>query len=403
MNGTVRPFAGPAGPRLRVLVVDDSDVQRLLLVNLLTTDPGIEVVGQAKDGPEAIRLTAGLHPDVITIDLRMPGMDGLAATRRIMQETPTPVVLVSAGISPADRQLIGEALDAGVLAVLAKPLPGARGAQAAAELITTVKRMAEVRVIRRRTLERGNTGQLAPPTARVTTGQLSAPLVRTPTGQLGPLPGTPLVPRPDSRPAIVAIGSSTGGPQALQAILTRLPATFQPPIVIVQHIAAGFAASIVDWLGPQCALPFQLATAGMRLDQPGIYLAPTGHHLVVQGYSLILNNEPPVRGHRPSATNLFRSVAANYGSRAIGVLLTGMGDDGAAGLAEMKRLGATTIAQDEASSVVFGMPAAAIALGVVDHIVSPTQIPALLQRLAVVEVRRPARGLLPTRDPRAAG
>ena len=151
----------PPEPRLRVLVVDDSDLQRLMLANLLATDPGIEIVGQAKDGLEAIRLTAALHPDVITIDLRMPGMDGLAATRRIMQETPTPIVLVSASISSADRQLLGEALAAGVLAVVAKPVPGPRGVQASAELITTVKRMAEVRVIRRRSLERGNTGQLA--------------------------------------------------------------------------------------------------------------------------------------------------------------------------------------------------------------------------------------------------
>ena len=209
------------------------------------------------------------------------------------------------------------------------------------------------------------------------------------------------MPRQGNALTIVAIGSSTGGPQALQAILTHLPATFQPPIVIVQHIAAGFAASIVDWLGPQCALPVQLATAGMRLDRPGIYFAPTGQHLVVHGHTLALNDEPPVRGHRPSATNLFRSVATNYGPRAIGVLLTGMGDDGAIGLAEMKRLGATTIAQDEASSVVFGMPGAAIALGIVDHIVSPAQLPTLLQQLVTAETRRP--GLLPTRDPRAAG
>ena len=231
MNGMPHPLPVPAAPRLRVLVVDDSDLQRMLLANLLMTDPGIEVVGQAKDGPEAIRLTASLHPDVITIDLRMPEMDGLAATRRIMQETPTPVVLVSAGISPEDRQLVGEALAAGVLAVVAKPVPGSRGAQATAELITTVKRMAGVRVIRRRSLERGNTGQLSSPPGRANTGQL------------GPLPEPPAAASQGPRPAIVAIGSSTGGPQALQTILTRLPATFQPPIVIVQHIAAGFASS----------------------------------------------------------------------------------------------------------------------------------------------------------------
>lgn len=379
------------GRPLRVLIVDDSEVQRNLLAALLDADPGLTVVGRAKDGLEAIHHAAALRPDVITIDLRMPGMDGIETTRRIMQETPTPVVMIAAGVLPEDRRLAAEALSAGVLAIVPKPAIGPRGERAAAELVETVKRMAQVRVIRRWSPERIATGQLRPPPDQSPTGHLRLPS-RIVTGQLGTPPPAPQ-PRP---PAIVAIGASTGGPQALHTILTRLPATFTPPVVVVQHIAAGFATSVVDWLAPLCNLPFQIAQAGMRLDQPGIYLAPTGHHLVVQGNVLGLSDEPPVRGHRPSATILFRSVAASYGSRALGVLLTGMGDDGAAGLADLKRVGATTIAQDEASSVVFGMPAAAIALGVVDHIMPPQEIPALLVRLSGGSIR-PARTVLPSR------
>ncbi len=379
---------------LRVLVVDDSETQRAILAALFNAAPGLAVIGRAASGQEALRLAATLHPDVITIDLRMPGLDGIEATRRIMQETPTPVVMIAAGISPDDRQLVSAALAAGVLAILPKPTPGPRGVAAAAELVATVRRMADVRVIRRWSPERILTGQLRPPAA-------------FPAGALGGVAPAPLAPPAAFagggsalRPKLVAIGSSTGGPQALQAILPLIPATFLSPIVIVQHIASGFAASLIDWLAPQCALPFQLVTTGMRLDRPGIYLAPTGQHLVVQGQTLALTDQAAVRGHRPSATVLFNSVAVSYGARAIGILLTGMGDDGAAGLAEMKRLGGITIAQDEASSVVFGMPAAAIALGVVDHIVAPSQIPALLARLVSGEVRRPARGLLPSHGTR---
>lgn len=398
MSPFVRNEGGAGEPApLRVLVVDDSETQRAILAALFNAAPGLAVVGRAASGQEALRLAATLHPDVITIDLRMPGLDGIEATRRIMQETPTPVVMIAAGISPDDRQLVSAALAAGVLAILPKPTPGPRGDAAAAELVTTVRRMADVRVIRRWSPERIMTGQLRSPAA-------------FPAGALGGVAPAPLAPPAPLaafagggaalRPRLVAIGSSTGGPQALQAILPRIPATFLSPIVIVQHIASGFAASLIDWLAPQCALPFQLVTTGMRLDRPGIYLAPTGQHLVVQGQTLALTDQAAVRGHRPSATVLFNSVAVSYGARAIGILLTGMGDDGAAGLAEMKRLGGITIAQDEASSVVFGMPAAAIALGVVDHIVAPAQIPALLARLVGGEVRRPARGLLPSHGTR---
>ena len=389
MNGKIQRLSAPTDTRFRVLVVDDSELQRTVLATLLDADPELTVVGRAGDGPEAIRYAATLHPDVITIDLRMPGMDGIEASRRIMQETPTPIVVVAAGISPEDRRLASEALAAGALALVPKPSAGRNGERAAAELVATVKRMAQVRVIRRWTPERVATGQLRLPAApaRGTSGLLKQP-------RPGAAPATHL-------PEIVVIGASTGGPQALQAILPRLPASFAPPVVIVQHIAAGFAASIVDWLAPQCALPLQLAQAGQVLDHPGIYLAPTGRHLLVQGRTLALSDEPPLRGHRPSATFLFNSVAASYGPHAIGVLLTGMGDDGAAGLVALRDAGATTIAQDEASSVVFGMPGVAIALGAAGHILSPMQIPDLLIRLASGNQERRPRTLLPSRGPLA--
>ncbi len=346
---------------VRVLVVDDSDLQRSLLIMMLERDPAIQVVGQARNGEEALARTATLHPDVITVDLQMPGIDGLETTRRIMQQYPTPVVLVAMAVSPADQRLVGEALAAGVLAVVAKPSAGPGSERAVAELTETVKRMAEVRVIRRRQAEvahaePGEDAVAAPPLS----------LVKTiwPQGI-----------------DIVAIGASTGGPQVLQTILTKLPATFRPPVLIVQHIAEGFGSSIATWLGPQCALPFNLAEAGTILNRPGIYLAPPGKHLIVQGQRLAFSTEPPIRGHRPSATILFRSVAAAYQQRAVGILLTGMGDDGAVGLAAMKQAGAVTIAQDEASSVVFGMPGAAVALGVVDYILPPHGIPPLLLHL----------------------
>jgi two-component system chemotaxis response regulator CheB len=183
---------------------------------------------------------------------------------------------------------------------------------------------------------------------------------------------------PPSRPQIVAIGASTGGPEALQKILTRLPGDFPIPILVVQHIAPGFASSLVEWLAPQCALALQIASSGVLLAGPGIWVAPTGQHLTVLGHTLRLSTAAPVSGHRPSATVLFQSVARHYGATAIGVLLTGMGEDGATGLEAIKRSGGITMAQDQSSSVVFGMPAVAIGRGVVDHILAPERIPPLL-------------------------
>jgi two-component system chemotaxis response regulator CheB len=357
MTAQADPVTDQRKRRLRVLVVDDSTVQRGVLVALLDSDPDLEVVGWASSGEDSIKAAARLRPDVITMDLRMPGMDGLAATRRIMQESPTPIVLVTGSVSRQDQQVAFEAFQAGILAIAEKPLALTSDARAASELLSTIKSMAQLKVVRRWSPERlqERLQAVAPPVPIL-------PPVRPATG----------------RPEVVAIGASTGGPQALRQILSRLPANFPAPILVVQHIAAGFVGGMVDWLKPQCSLPIQLATPGVPLTGPGVLIAPTGRHLVVRNRSLALTDDPPIGGHRPSATVLLQSVARAYGSRAVGILLTGMGDDGAIGLREMQQAGAVTVAQDEASSVVFGMPGVAVQLGAADHVLPPTRIADLL-------------------------
>jgi two-component system, chemotaxis family, protein-glutamate methylesterase/glutaminase len=287
--GREGPTGGSGGRRrTRVLVVDDSAVQRGMLVALLAADPELEVAGWAADGAEAVRAAARLKPDVITMDLHMPVMDGLEATRRIMAETPTPIVMITSDASPDARQRTFQALDAGVLAFLPKPTPSANDKLASADLVRTIKSMAEVKVVRRWAAG-------APPQRLSSTA--------------------PPLSRPPARaPAIAAIGASTGGPQALQVILTQLPASFTVPLVVVQHIAEGFAPGLVSWLQPQCALPIQLASSGLALNRPGIYVAPTGQHLVVRGQTALLTRDPADARHRPSATVLFQSVAREYGA-----------------------------------------------------------------------------------------
>jgi two-component system chemotaxis response regulator CheB len=323
----------------------------------LNSDPDLEVIGWAANGEEGVRATTRLKPDIVTMDLRMPVMDGIEAARRIMQQSPTPIVMVTASAIRTDERLATAAIQAGILAIVEKPRAAPRDTPVARDLLRTLKSMAEIKVVRRWAPER---------------------FQQAPTGEprQSPLPGV------TTRAEIVAIGASTGGPQVLHQTLTQLPRTFSLPILIVQHIASGFAGSMAEWLASSCALPVQLAVAGCRLESPGIHIAPTDQHLVVRGRALMLTSDPPISGHRPSATVLFRSVAHEYGPAAVGVLLTGMGDDGAAGLADLKRAGAVTIAQDEASSVVFGMPGVAIKLGAAGHILAPAGIAPLLVELA---------------------
>ena len=354
---------------LRVLVTEDSVVARALLTSIINRDPGLEVVGEARDGEQAVEMAAKLKPDVITMDVHMPKVDGLEATRRIMSETPTPIVVISA-IDPKDVRLSFEALDSGALAVLAKPTgPTAPDfSQRAAEIVGTVKTMAGVRVVRRR------------PKLRPGAAPAATPLRASAAAPAAPAGAPPAV--VSARPAvrrkidIVAIGSSTGGPDALGKIIGALPGDAPVPIVIVQHITVGFHQGLVDWLNNVTPLRVRLGADGESLAPGDVVIAPGEHQMAVAaGRRLKLTSEGPVGGHRPSATYLFNSVARAYGGSALGVILTGMGDDGADGLVALRNAGGWVIGQDEATCVVYGMPREAALRGAVSEVLPLPEIP----------------------------
>lgn len=355
-SDALRPAARDgAAPPIRVLLVEDSPVERELLRYLLNSDPQLHVAGTADNGEEGVAAAHRLHPDVIVMDIHMPRLDGFAAARQIMESCPTRIVMVTASSQPKEVAATFRALEAGALTVLAKPVgPGSVNfATVAAAFIQTVKLMAEVPVVKR--WPRARTSQAQPP-----------------------LP-------PASRPAtisLVAIGASTGGPLALQEILAQLPADFPVPLLIVQHISEGFTAGFAEWLSQASGFPVRIAVPGER-PRPGCaYLAPDGLHLGTRPDGrLVLADAPKEHGLRPSVSYLFRSVAAAYGSATIGVLLTGMGRDGAQELRTMREAGAITIAQDRDSSIVFGMPGAAIQLDAASYVLPPAAIAGTLRQL----------------------
>jgi two-component system chemotaxis response regulator CheB len=346
---------------INVLVVEDSPVVRDYLVFVLETDPEIRVVATAADGVEALARVTGHRPDVILMDIHLPGIDGLEATRRIMATQPVPIVACTASTRFGEVHTAMRALEAGALAVLKKPRgldDPAAGAEAAA-IIDTLKLMAEVKLVRRWHPARG--AAVAPPAAAGT-----APPAAAATAPLA-------VGTQDA--AVVAIGASTGGPPVLRQILSGLSPAFPVPILLVQHIATGFTTGFAEWLGAGCGLPVHVARGG-ELPLPGhVYVAPDDRHLCVgTGGELQTTRDEPHNGLRPSVGVLFRAVAERFGRRAVGVLLTGMGRDGADELRLMADRGALTIAQDQASSVVFGMPAEAIRLGAARFVFAPDRI-----------------------------
>lgn len=334
---------------IRVVVAEDSPTARQLLVAMLESDPGVRVVGEAATGRDAVELVERLAPDLVTMDVEMPGLDGLSATREIMVRRPTPIIVVSSQVQERSVALSFEATRAGALLVLPKPVSPADPDFPAqrAQLVAMAKAMAAVKVVRR--------WGAAPP----------ASAVRTP----GPVaPPEPL----RRRVRLVAVAASTGGPAALRDVLAALPPRFGAPVVVVQHIATGFVQGLATWLARETGHGVHVAVEGAPLRAGHVYLAPDERHLRVAapdglGARLTLADEPAIGGFRPSATPLFESAAA-MGSGLLACILTGMGSDGVAGLHAVRAAGGHVIAQDEPSSVVWGMPREAVRAGVADEV-----------------------------------
>ncbi|NBD11627.1 MULTISPECIES: chemotaxis-specific protein-glutamate methyltransferase CheB [Corallococcus] len=341
------------GKKVSVLVVDDSVICRQLISAALSDDPDVEVVGTASNGQEAVALTKELRPHVITMDVDMPVMDGLTAVEHIMAEVPTPILVLTGDPRSQAPALTYRALELGALALQIKPSIDA--GPEAWNLTKEVKLISSVRVIRHvRGQKRGHAGT--------------------------PHPAAVL---PAASMGIVAVAASTGGPQVLYRMLSELPADFPAPIVIVQHINAAFSESLASWLANASKLKVRLAQDGDTLVAGQVLVAPPDQHLVVPLRGRVALKPGVERdGHMPSGTVLLESVAKAYGRRAVGVVLTGMGADGADGLLAIKQAGGLALAQNEESCVVFGMPGAAVERKAVDHLIHGDDVAATLARLA---------------------
>ena len=326
---------------IRVLVAEDSPTARQLLVDMLTSDAGITVVGEARNGAEAVEMAERLRPDLITMDVQMPLLDGLEATMRIVGKVPTPIIIVSSQANAGELELSLEATRAGALMVLPKPegphSPRFREQQD--HLIAMVKAMSDVKVVRRW----GASTPAKPHKAFENRPALSG-----------------------ERPRVIAIGASTGGPAAIRDLLSALPQAFPVPILIVQHISKGFLPGLANWLAANTKLQVRVASSS-DVARPGVvYLAPDDHHLGIrEDGRIVLSSAPPLGSFRPSASRLFESAAEAFGGRMVAVILTGMGDAGVSGLRAVHAAGGLVIGQDEATSVVYGMPREAARAGVV--------------------------------------
>lgn len=343
---------------IRVLVVEDSATAREALLAVLGTDPVIDVVGTASNGAEAVALTRHLRPDIVTLDIHMPVLDGYEATRRIMVEAPTPILIVSSSADVRDAETSLNALRAGALGLCEKPSL-ADGEAAAAErsrFLDLVRALSDVKVVRR-------TGGLA--------SNATAPRATAPGGR-----AVAAVPSPE-RAGIVALAASTGGPAALARLVAALPPDLPVPLLAVQHNTRGFMPALAGWLNGAGDIHVRVAVQGEPLVAGHLILAPDDKHLGVDARRRVaLADTAPIDGFRPSATHLFASVAHAYGPRALAVMLTGMGSDGVDGLRRVRAARGRILAQDETSAVVYGMPRAAVAAGVVDEVVPLGDLPA---------------------------
>ncbi|MGE0682402.1 MAG: chemotaxis-specific protein-glutamate methyltransferase CheB [Candidatus Binatia bacterium] len=348
--------------QIRVLIVDDSLVERTLLSSILNADPEIEVLDAVQSGSAALAFLEQHKPDVITMDITMPGLDGYETTRQIMETTPVPIILVSRGWNPETADASCRAMTAGSVAAMDKPPGiGCSGYEESVErFLQTVKAMAEVKVVKRWARHR----------RFLSRQEMEKPLTRS--GDLAP-----------AEVHLVAIGASTGGPAVLQTVLTNLRKDFATPVVIAQHIAPGFLDGLTRWLRQTTGQEVHIADQGEHLLPGHIYIAPDGFHMGVESSGVIfLSKDASEHGMRPAVSYLFRSVIQAFGRKAIGVLLTGMGRDGAEELKRMRDQGSLTFAQNEETSVVFGMPGEAVKLGGAVYVLPPEKIAAMLNELA---------------------
>ncbi|QDF95520.1 chemotaxis response regulator protein-glutamate methylesterase [Azoarcus sp. DD4] len=359
--------------KIKVMIVDDSALVRQVVSQAISRDPGIEVIATAQDPLFALDKLKTLSPDVLVVDIEMPRMDGLSFLKRIMAERPTPVIICSS-LAEQGAQVTMEALAAGAVAIITKPKLGLKSflEDSSNDIVQAIKAAARanLRALGRSAATMANR---QPPEVRP---KLSADAVLSPASHQGAgMYGT--------TDRIVAIGTSTGGTQALEAVLTRLPAV-SPGIVIVQHMPERFTAMFAERLNGLCKIEVREARHGDRVMPGRALIAPGGKHMMLARsgaqYMVEVVDGPLVNRHRPSVDVLFRSCAKFAGRNALGVIMTGMGDDGARGLKEMRDAGARTVAEDESTCVVFGMPKEAIRLGGVDSVLPLDRIPdAILQ------------------------
>lgn len=358
--------------KVGVLVVDDSPLCRQLIIDALTKDPTLEVIGVATNGEEAVQKARALKPQVITMDVDMPVMDGLTATEQIMGELPTPILVLTADPRNQAPELTHRALEVGALALQVKPALDA--GPEAWNLAREVRLLSSVRVIRHlRGVRKGPGPASGAHPAAAPVPAAEAPIAFS-----------------SSAIGVVAIASSTGGPQVVHRLLSDLPADFPAPIVVVQHINAAFAESLAGWLSASSKLKIKVAADGDALVPGLVLIAPPDKHLVVpsRGKVAIIAGEPR-DGHVPSGSMLLESAAKTYGRRTVGVILTGMGSDGADGMLAIKNAGGRTVAQSQESCVVFGMPGAAIARNAVEHIAHGDELASVLMKLARGEKLKP--------------
>lgn len=335
---------------IKILLADDSLLVRAVLRDALGTVADIVIVGEATNGADAVAMTAALRPDLVIMDIIMPVMGGLEATEAIMARCPTPILILSATLDEKDVNLVFTAIKKGALDVMGKPTSVTQENREFIErLVEKIRLLSRIKVIHH--INRPQARKCMP--VRIEAGNRS----------------------------ILAIGASTGGPKAVMSIVRTLPPDFNAAIFVVQHISSGFARGFSQWLDLECALPVRLAESGDVPKTGEILVAPNDYQMVMAGESLQLLDTPPVNCCKPSIDVFFTSLAETKGAQTVGVLLTGMGRDGAQGLALLRESGSVTIVQDEKSCAVFGMPKAAIALNAADEILPLPEIPAAISRI----------------------